>query len=315
MRRAALLILALMIAPRAMAAEAPPPFSTTLLHDHPLVGKVWVPERRAFASPDDLIAAVARADAVLLGETHDNADHHALQAWVVRALARTARKPAVAFEMIDSGQKPALDAHLAAHPGDLAGLGTAIAWDKSGWPDWSLYRPIAEAAGSAPVPANLARADTRALGKGQAPDLAARLGVDQMLPFPEQQAMEAEIQESHCGMLPAAALAPMVTVQRARDAVMAQAMTDGMNAGSRMVLIAGTGHVRADRGVPRRLPIGAKVLSVAFLEVAEGETDPAAYAALYNETRLPFHMVMFTPRAAREDQCEAFRKHMDKKGK
>ena len=36
--------------------------------------------------------------------------------------------------------------HLAFAPNDAAGLGGAVNWNKSGWPDWTMYQPIAEAA-------------------------------------------------------------------------------------------------------------------------------------------------------------------------
>jgi hypothetical protein len=52
---------------------------------------------------------------------------------------------------------------------------------------------------------------------------------------------------------------------------------------------------------------------LAFIEVKEGETAPAAYGALFNTQSVPFDAVWFTPRAAREDQCEALRRHLDKK--
>ena len=39
---------------------------------------------------DDLIARMAEADIVLLGEVHDNADHHAIQARIIAALESSA---------------------------------------------------------------------------------------------------------------------------------------------------------------------------------------------------------------------------------
>lgn len=307
---AALALLAILPA----RAEAPPASITTLERDHPLVGKAWEPATGRFLAPGALESKAAAADAVLLGETHDNPDHHALQAWLVKSLTAAGLRPVVAFEMIDAGQGQALDRYLEERPADLAGLGSAIGWDKSGWPDWALYRPIAEA-GASIRPANLSRDDTRALGRGQAPELAERLGVDQPLDTATQTAMEAEIKDSHCGMLPDKAVPAMVTVQRARDAVMAGTLAETMKDGDKAVLIAGTGHVRADRGVPwklKDLAPTARVLAVAFIEVQADAREPVAYGELYGGA-LPFDVVMFTPRNARTDQCEEFRKHMQKK--
>ncbi|HTH15325.1 MAG TPA: ChaN family lipoprotein [Magnetospirillum sp.] len=311
----ALLILLGLAAPIAipLATDQPPAYVAPLERDHTLVGKVWLPASQSFIEPAELVTRAEAADAVLLGETHDNPDHHALQAWMLARLLASGKRPLVAFEMIDAGQAQALDRYLAASPTDAAGLGDALDWDKSGWPAWSMYRPIAEAAMQAGVPlapANLTREQVRALIKAE-PE-------KPLPPLPSEQAgaLEHEIAESHCGMLPAAALPGMVRVQRSRDAVMAETLAKGMARQQAAVLIAGAGHVRTDRGVPvalsREAP-AAKVLSIAFLEVKDGETDPAAYGGLFDTDRLPFDAVWFTPRAEREDQCEALKRHLERK--
>ena len=76
------------------------------------------------------------------------------------------------------------------------------------------------------------------------------------------------------------------------------------------MLIAGNGHVRKDRGVPTALArLGeAGVLSVAFTEVQQGETDPSGYAVEWHAATLPFDYVWFTPRATDADPCEGMRK-------
>ena len=224
----AVLLLCLAVPARAEppAPTAPPALTTPLERDHPLVGKVWLPDAGQFTSVDDLVARARTADAVLLGETHDNADHHALQAWMLGRLLEGSRRPLVAFEMIDAGQEDSLRRHLQANPGDAAGLGAALDWGKSGWPDWALYRPIAAAAlaaGAPLAPANLTRDQVRAIAKGEP---AASLP-----PLPAEQIalMEGEIRNGHCGMLPDKAVAGMVRVQRSRDAVMAQALSRGLD--------------------------------------------------------------------------------------
>ncbi|MGE5506285.1 MAG: ChaN family lipoprotein [Actinomycetota bacterium] len=302
----ALVLLAVLAALPASAAE-------------PLAGRIWQPATGDFITPDQLLAQAMRADAVLLGETHDNPGHHALQAWVVRALAEAGRRPAVAFEMIDADQQPQVDAWLAGHPGDAAGLGEAVAWDKRGWPDWAMYRPIAEAAlkaGQPIISANLPRTPTREISRGQeTPETAARLGLDKPLDQPVAEAMAEEIRAGHCNMLPESAVPAMVRVQRARDASMAAAVA-GLLArpqGGTAVLIAGAGHVRADRGVPVRLQAlapGRSVLAVGFVEVQPGEAEPADYAAHFGAARLPFDAVWFTERTEREDPCGQMERHM-----
>ncbi|MBC7951924.1 MAG: ChaN family lipoprotein [Rhodospirillaceae bacterium] len=303
----------------ALAAESLPAFTTTTAAANPLVGKVWLPPSNEFIAVDELVRRAQAADAVLLGETHDNPDHHVLQAWMLRRVLESGKRPLVAFEMFDSSQQERLDKYLTENPLDAAGLGPAVAWEKTGWPAWSNYRPIAEAAllgGSTLATANLAKADLRRIAKGDIPETLSQLGLDTPLAPAVQQAMEQEIAAGHCGMLPTPLVPGMVQVQRARDAIMARAVADGLVARGSAVLIAGAGHTRSDRGVPAQLAAIApakRSLAIAFLEVREDKADPATYGELFDTNSVPFDAVWFTPRAEREDQCEGLKKHLEKK--
>lgn len=282
----------------------PPPFTAPLSREHPLVGKLWLPAEKRFVTAEDVVERARAAQVVLLGETHDNADHHALQAWMVGRVTATGARPLLAFEMITPDQEPALRRHLTDHPGDADGLGTAVGWDKTAWPAWALYRPIAAAALEAGAPLAAANLDAAGVAafkadKGQLPPL----------PAGQVEVMAQEIRDGHCGMLPESAVAPMVRVQRGRDAAMAAVLTQGARAQGQAVLIAGTGHIRTDHAVPAVLATQSPVLRVfalAMVEVSPGRDDPAAY-----ET--PFDAVWFTPGAERQDMCAAFKRHMEKK--
>ena len=136
--------------------------------DHALTGKVWHVASRRFVEPDAVVSALKRASFVLLGEKHDNRDHHRIQAWLVGRLIEEGRRPVLAFEMLTSAQEERLQKHLTANPNDAAGIGAAVAWEKTGWPPWSSYRPMAEAAlrsGAPIVAASLARRRLRALAE------------------------------------------------------------------------------------------------------------------------------------------------------
>ncbi|CAA7621380.1 ChaN family lipoprotein [Magnetospirillum sp. SS-4] len=309
-RLAALAALTFTIA--AHAAE-PPPAAMPADGGHPLAGHIWHPASGRMLSPDEVVAHALETNAVLLGETHDNPDHHALQAWMVRRLSQAGRRPAVVFEMIDLDQQPVLDA---LGGGDTARLGEALNWEKRGWPAWTLYRPIAEAAAAAGGrlgAANLPAALTRQIAKGQhGPETAARFGLDQPPPPDVAAALAEDIRAGHCGMLPEPAVPGMVRVQRARDAAMAEAMATIAASPilGPVVLIAGSGHVRTDYGVParlRRLIPDLRPFSLAFVEVEPEQTEPTAYDPL------PFDAVWFTEGIARDDSCERMRRHMEKK--
>src|SRR5206468_1524193 len=59
---------------------------------HPLVGRIWDVKAGAFIGEDVLVARLVASRFVLLGERHDNADHHALQAKLVRAMVEAVRR-------------------------------------------------------------------------------------------------------------------------------------------------------------------------------------------------------------------------------
>jgi uncharacterized iron-regulated protein len=281
---------------------------------HPLSGRIWDVKAGRFVAVEAVVDALTRARFVLLGERHDNPDHHRVQAALVRALLAAGRRPAVAFEMFTVDDAPALARQRAAAPRDAAGLARAIDWQRSGWPDWAFYQPIAQAALDFDVPivaANLAPATARALARGQRAalpdDFASRYALDRSLPGRAQAALTAEIREAHCDQLPPERVDGMVLAQRARDATLADHMLSVAADGA--VLIAGNGHVRSDRGVPlylRAREPAATVAVLAPLEVREGATRPLEYAASGGE--LPYDWVWFTPRIDTVDPCARWRR-------
>lgn len=288
---------------------------------HPLTAKIWDRRAARFISPQELASALARYDFILLGERHDNPDHHKLQAWLVQALADHNRRPTVAFEMIGSDKAGALKLYQQSDRHNADGLDAFVDWRDSGWPDWAVYKPIADAAlfnGMKLTTANLPRAVVADMIKKGRPALPRALSQHLNLPdtIPEgiKNAMAADVRDAHCNSLPENLILPFVDIQFIRDAVMAQSLKES-DTGAGGVLIAGAGHVRNDRGVPWHLAgITPKktVVSVAFIEVEDGKTSPPSYAADWNAASLPFDYVWFTARATRDDPCTVFRKKQNK---
>lgn len=284
---------------------------TRLDRDHALVGKVWDVKANAFVEPSTLLRRLAATHLVLLGERHDNRDHHRLQGRVVASLIEAGRRPALVLEMLELAQQGAIDAYAAGRDATAAGFGAALGWDKTSWPPFKEYQPIFDAAFAgrlAIVAGNLAQADVKALVKqgptALPPERVKELRLDQAFPAPLEATLVDELRASHCGQLPETLLGPMALAQHARDAQMASVLARaGAQAGA--VLIAGGGHVRRDRGVPYYLALdapGASVASVVFSEVSDGVDEPRAYAAEQG----PFDYVWFTPRASDEDPCASF---------
>jgi uncharacterized iron-regulated protein len=295
----------------------PTPFVTTLEASHPLVGKAWDVAGKKLVDDAALLAAARGAHFVFLGEKHDNPDHHRLQAWVIDAIVKGGRKPAIAMEQFDVESQPAIDAVRKAQPKDADAIATATRWSETGWPPWEQYAPIVRLTVEADLPlvaANLSRARGKALVRGgidaMAPEERARLLLDRPLDPKMAASQRAELDDVHCGMeMPPKILDGMAFAERARDAVLADRMISGDRDGG-VVLVAGTGHTRTDRGVPEALAARGRKdahVSIAFVEVAPGVNDAPAYAEGWHAEALPFDFVLFTPRANDDDPCAGMR--------
>ena len=320
-----LVALSVLLAGLSARAEVPA-FTLAQGADHPLSGKVWSRAEGDFVSGDAVGTAVRDARYVLLGEIHDNPDHHALQAYLLGQAASNGRRPAVVLEMIPRDRQDRIEAHLAVTPADAAGFGAAVGWSELGWPDYAIYRPILETAleaGLSVVAGDAPRADRRALAREGLESLGtetvATLSLDAPLGVAEDARLLDTLFDGHCGLMPRAALAPLVTVQRLRDATLADAMIAADGAGADgAVLIAGAGHVRADFGVPRYLAwrdATATVVTVGFVEVRADATQPQDYAAVGDGDAALYDYVWFTPGrgAERGDPCAELEKRFGKK--
>src|SRR3546814_15150666 len=85
----------------------------------------------------ELFALAIAGHWVLVGEKHDNAAHHALQARVVEARGRSGRSYAVVWEMAEPEQSQALEE---AELESVEELGDALDWEARGWPSWEIGR-------------------------------------------------------------------------------------------------------------------------------------------------------------------------------
>lgn len=316
----------LFVAMSAGCATGPVRWHATLGLKHPLTGCIWDVAAQTCVTEAALADRLADARFVLLGEQHDDLDHHVLQGRIIKALVARERRPAVVMEMLDIDDSKAIHECLASRPPSKCSprrFAQAVDWSHSGWPDWRIYAPVLEAAlyERLPIaPASLPAKDVRAFAlNGElpegAPDLS-RLGLDVPLAPEVREAMAADIRESHCGYAPEEMIEGMVAAQRLRDAHMAESMVMAAPLG-RAVLIAGAEHVRSDRAVPERLRAIAPEdlsLSVALVEVDDELTSPSQYATRFGSERLPFDFVWFTPRLDDSDPCEKFREQLRKIG-
>ena len=273
----------------------------------PLVGRIFDVQRGRFVDENRLVVALRAARYVILGETHDNADHHRLQARLLRALAPgPPRLRAVIFEMLDLDQQEQLVEHLDLLRKAPDRFAAAIGWEQGGWPPFAIYEPVFRAAlevgaeiVAGGLPPRLVKAVSERGFMALPPRLARATGLQEPLPPQLRQALEERLFAAHCGRLARDFLPRMVAVQRARDALLAERLVT-LSGQGRGALIAGRGHARIDWGVPyylRRLAPEAAVRSLAFLEV--GTVAPER---LRDQ---PYDFLWLTPRAHPEsyDPC------------
>jgi len=237
-------------------------------------------------TPQQLAERLAVASRVLVGEQHDNPDHHAIQLWILQVLADRRPQGSLLLEMIQPDQQAAIDAVRAdiiassTFPPDLP---SALHWQK-GW-DWALYGPIIRYALVQPYPllaANLNTAEVQAIyhrppdtrpGPSSTPSVRERL-LDQ-------------IRASHCGLLPEEQLPAMLAIQQQRDRRIAQSL---VAAPVPALLFAGSYHVRKDVGVPLHVAeLGVDESPVVLLlaqvgtQVEPGSADYVWYTAALPE--------------------------------
>ena len=122
----------------------------------------------------------------------------------------------------------------------------------------------------------------------------------------------ADIDESHCGLLPESQFPAMVLVQQSRDLAMANALLSLADDDATALLIAGNYHARQDLGAPNfllALEPGLRrdeIVSVAFVEVAQGEAVPTRY--LERHAGISDHdYLWFTPATPEQDYCAQLR--------
>ncbi len=245
-------------------------------------------------TPQELVEHLAAAPRVLVGEQHDNPDHHALQVWLLRELAAQRPQGSLLMEMINPDQQAKVDeAQAATRAGQPpADLFKALAW-QSNW-DWSLYGPIVSYALRQSYPllsANLDRAQIMQIYK-QRPVLTGEASTTQAV----QATLLDDIRESHCGLLPEAQMPAMLAVQQQRDRRMAESV---LAAPQPAVLLAGAFHVRKDLGVPLHLKDLGAGEGNAVLVLAEVGKPVSAESADY---------VWYTAAQPVQDHCAKLRR-------
>ncbi|MWV16509.1 iron(III) ABC transporter [Pseudomonas sp. L-22-4S-12] len=294
MRMLLLCALVLLAACQSRGVLPPPAPIAPEGRDHPRLGRILDPASGEWLTPEQLVERLAQAPRVLVGEQHDNPDHHALQLWLLRELAARRAQGSVLLEMLNPDQQARIEqAQGHARAGEQLGDPfVALAWQTS-WA-WSLYGPLVSHALRQPYPllaANLDRGELMQVYR-QRPALS---GAASSAPA-VQAALLADIRESHCGLLPDSQLPAMLAVQQQRDRRMAERL---LAAPQPALLLAGAFHVRRDLGVPLHLADLGAAQGNAVLILAEAGTTVEPGSADY---------VWYTAAMPAQDHCAQLRR-------
>ena len=271
--------------------DALPEWRSPRERDHQRVGQIMDRRSGLPISVAQLVQELAVAPVLLLGEKHDNSDHHALQLWLLQALEAQRPQGGVVMEMLTVDQQNTVGSVQAqVRQGELPDdLPTALNWHK-GW-DWQQYGDLVKHVIAQPYPLLAGNLNRDALmdiyrnprtlegAHSTRADVTARLSE--------------QIRESHCNKLPEQQLPAMLSVQQQRDRTMAQVLFD---APKPAMLIAGAYHVRYDFGVPLHLQDlnTSAPLQQRVLVFAEADQEIAGEAADF---------VWYTPAVAEKDYC------------
>ncbi|TIH07362.1 ChaN family lipoprotein [Pseudomonas leptonychotis] len=292
MRMVLLLVAALLSACQA-SLPALPAWQSPAGLQHPELGQIVELRTGVLLTPEQLLARLAAAPKVLVGERHDNPDHHALQLWLLRALATQRLQGSLLLEMLTPDQQVKVDqvrASIAAGqaPQDML---DALAW-QPGWA-WSLYGPLVQHALRQPYPLLAANLERREIMQiyAQVPPLQGQASTAP----PVREALLKQIRQSHCNLLPESQLPAMLAVQQQRDRRMAEAL---LAAPEPSLLFAGAFHVRRELGVPLHLQDLGAAKGVHVLILAEAGSQVAAEAADF---------VWYTPAQPEQDHCAKLR--------
>lgn len=284
--------------------QVPNTWQSALYSDHALVGKIWDSQRDQFIETDELLTGLNKASYLLLGEKHDNPDHHNLQQTILEYFIVEQRISHASFEMMNSEQQPLLDNLYAQQLTDLNEINEYLDWDNDGW-NWEYYGAILQLAVQAKLEISAANISDESMMQAYAESTPAF-----MIDILNEQTMSAlviDIDESHCGLLPESQYPAMVRVQQARDYAMAASLGAVTSSGLQL-LIAGNYHIRHDLGVPNYLLhrytdlSKDQIASLAFIEVDPSTADPSDYLQQFGQIKA-YDYIWFTPAISDEDYC------------
>lgn len=240
-------------APRPHRPPHPPPASAAL----------WIDLVRGEEVPDpEVLADLAGAGVIFVGEAHTVADHHAVQRQLLQSLYAREVPLTLGLEQLEARDQPALDRYLRGEL-DFDALAQGIDWPNK-WRNYADYRPLCEFARLHRIPirglnapAAVIRAVFRGGGVGALPpELRAQLPAEIRLDDPDYERLMRLELAVHAAA-DATTLRPMFEAQVARDEAMAAQIVAARAAGAgpprTVFAVMGAGHMRYGLGTAARV--------------------------------------------------------------
>lgn len=243
-----------------------------------------------------LVNKLSNQEFILLGELHDNEQHHQQRGELIVALKSLA--PTVVAEHLERG-------NIFIFNDDLKDNLVLAGFDPKGW-RWPLHEALFSAIAKAEItllggniPREIAKKIVREGNDAFPSEL---LGIIEQAPLDEsaKNNLDADLLNSHCGHINAPMLPGLQLAQRARDASMFNAMEQ---ASKPVILVAGNGHVRLDYGIPsllRQYQPQSNFVSIGFIEDSVDLSD-------MDKLRAQYHYLWVTPKIERKDPCIGFK--------
>ncbi len=291
----------------------PPPPMVTIpgASGHFWIGQILDVKAGKVIPFDELIEHLCSKDLIFLGEVHDNPEHHLIQMQILQALTDRCGPSALAMEVFQSPQQNDLDRYLWGEMPEETFL-EAVDWKKSWSYDYLLYRPLILWAKANRIPVlainapiavvrKVARQGLKNLDDAERSAVAEKID----LSHPAHRDYLRRVYEQHRhGELES--FEHFYEAQCVWEETMAENASRFFKKGqTRLVVIAGNGHLINKYGIPdrtlRRVPLSAATLlpyPVHGKEELEREVADYIWLTSAAPHRFrPFHEMKRRPRA------------------
>jgi uncharacterized iron-regulated protein len=272
----------------------------------PRVGEILHLPTGTGVSEAQMLTAASDARIVYVGETHDNPAAHRVQLAVLQAMAeRWPGQVSLGMEMLTRAEQPVLDRWVAGELSEKEFLKEAD-WYTVWSLDFAYYRDLLHFAREQKIPVVGLNAE-KELKKAVSQKPAAELSAEEQQQLPEldltdpyQTAMLEAVFSGHHGG--ANQLAAFQRVQTLWDETMAESVVRHLQTfphdTQRMVVLAGSHHIRYGFGIPRRvfrrLPVSYVLIGSEEIEFPEHRLGQRMRVQMPAFPMVPYDYVVFT---------------------